>query len=76
MIRKMFKKRVSVLKVDSLEYRKDADFLEQMIDQMIKETELAEKVIDDTLAFVDASNRRIANMETQAASFRKSTLKD
>lgn len=43
----------------------DDKALEGMIDQMIKATERAEKAIDDALAFVEASNRRIAVMETK-----------
>jgi len=34
-----------------------------MIDQMLKTTAQANRAIDDALAFVEASNRRIAAME-------------
>jgi hypothetical protein len=39
--------------------------LEGMIDQMLKTTEQANRAIDDALAFVEASNRRIAALEAQ-----------
>jgi len=42
---------------------KDEEVLEKMIEQMVKATERAEKSIDEALAFVEASNRRIAKME-------------
>ena len=39
--------------------------LDGMIDQMIKTTAQANAAIDEALAFVDASNRRIAAMERE-----------
>lgn len=36
-----------------------------MIDQMVRTTERASASIDDMLAFVDASNKRIAALEAQ-----------
>lgn len=39
--------------------------LEGMIDQMIKTTARANAAIDEALAFVEASNRRIAAMERE-----------
>lgn len=74
MARKEFDRGLGTLESDSLNPDEDADLLEEMIDQMIKATERAEKRIDDTLVFVEASNRRIAAMETQADKFRKSML--
>ncbi len=41
--------------------------LEGMIDQMNKTTAQASASIDEALAFVDASNKRIAAMERKAA---------
>lgn len=41
--------------------------LEGMIDQMNKTTAKASTAIDEALAFVDASNKRIAAMERKAA---------
>lgn len=41
--------------------------LEGMIDQMNKTTAKASAAIDEALAFVDASNKRIAAMERKAA---------
>ena len=78
MARKKFKNRSDVSKKEtySLRYFKNTDFLEEMLDRMTKATDRAEKAIDDTLVFVEASNRRIAAMEAQAASFRKGTLKN
>ena len=38
--------------------------LEAMIDQMLKATKRADQAIEDTLAFVAASNQRIAKMES------------
>lgn len=43
----------------------DDKTLESMIDQMLKATERADRAIDDALAFVEESNRRIAAMETE-----------
>ena len=40
--------------------------LESMIDQMNQATARAEKAIDEALAFVAASNRRIKGMEAEA----------
>lgn len=45
----------------------DEKMLEGMIDQMNKTTAQASAAIDKALAFVDASNRRIAAMEQKAA---------
>lgn len=39
--------------------------LEGMIDQMLKTTAQASAAIDDALAFVDASNKRIARLEAK-----------
>ena len=39
--------------------------LEAMIGQMLKATERANQAISDALTFVEASNRRIAKMESQ-----------
>jgi hypothetical protein len=39
-----------------------------MIDEMNKATESAEKAIDEALAFVADSNKRIAEMEAKAKS--------
>lgn len=41
----------------------DDNALSAMIDEMNKATESAEKAIDETLAFVSASNKRIRKME-------------
>lgn len=43
----------------------DQDELLGMIDQMLKTTGQASAAIDDALAFVDASNKRIAKFEAQ-----------
>jgi len=43
----------------------DDKALEAMIDQMLKATERTDQAIDEALAFVDASNRRIDTMESQ-----------
>jgi len=43
----------------------DDKALEAMIDQMLKATERANRAIDDALAFVEASNKRIAALEAQ-----------
>ncbi|MHB1015500.1 MAG: plasmid mobilization protein [Desulfurivibrionaceae bacterium] len=42
----------------------DDALLEGMITQMLKTTEQAEQAIDNALAFVEASNQRIAAMES------------
>lgn len=44
----------------------DDKALEAMIDQMNQATASAEKAIDEALAFIAASNRRIAQMEAEA----------
>lgn len=43
----------------------DERMLEGMIDQMLKTTTQANAAIDDALAFVEASNKRIAELEAQ-----------
>ncbi len=43
----------------------DEKALSAMIDQMLKATDRAEKAIDDTITFVEASNKRIKKMEAQ-----------
>jgi mobilization protein NikA len=43
----------------------DDKMLEGMIDQMAKTTAQASAAIDDALAFVEASNQRIAVMESR-----------
>ena len=45
----------------------DDEILEGMINQMIKATAQAAAAIDKALAFVEASNKRIAAMERKAA---------
>ena len=45
----------------------DDKMLEGMIDQMNKTTAHANAAIDEALAFVEASNKRIAEMERKAA---------
>jgi hypothetical protein len=45
----------------------DDKVLEGMIDQMNKTTAQASAAIGDALAFVEASNKRIARMERKAA---------
>jgi hypothetical protein len=45
----------------------DDKMLEGMIDQMNKTTTRANAAIDEALASVDASNKRIAQMERKAA---------
>jgi len=42
----------------------DEKMLEGMIDQMLKTTAQASAAVDDALSFVDASNKRIAVMES------------
>ncbi|MBI4753835.1 MAG: hypothetical protein HY778_00085 [Betaproteobacteria bacterium] len=46
-------------------YRQDEDdeFIDGLLAQVAKTTAQAEAAIDDALAFVEASNRRIADME-------------
>jgi len=44
----------------------DDKALESMINEMNKATRHAETAIDDALAFVAASNKRIAELETKA----------
>ncbi len=46
----------------------DDKALEAMIEEMNKATTSAEKAIDDALAFVEESNKRIAEMEAKAKS--------
>ncbi len=46
----------------------DDKALKAMIDEMSKATESAEKAIDDALAFVAKSNKRIAKMEAKVKS--------
>ncbi|MDD2743422.1 MAG: hypothetical protein PHV02_14235 [Rhodocyclaceae bacterium] len=43
----------------------DDKILEGMIDQMLKTTAQASAAIDDALAFVEVSNRRISAMEAR-----------
>lgn len=43
----------------------DDKAFEGMINQMLKATERASNAIDDALAFVEASNQRIATLEAQ-----------
>lgn len=45
----------------------DEKMLEGMINQMLATTAQASAAIDDALAFVDASNKRITNMESGRA---------
>lgn len=45
----------------------DEQLLEGMIDQMLKTTAQASAAIDDALAFVEASNKRISAMESGQA---------
>jgi hypothetical protein len=49
----------------------DEKMLEGMIGQMLKTTAQANAAIDGALAFVEASNQRIAAMETAALKVRK-----
>lgn len=42
----------------------DGEALEAMIDQMLKATERADQAIEEALTFVEASNQRIAEMES------------
>ena len=48
---------------DSFDPDEQDQLLENLIDQMLKSTDRAEKAIEDTIAFVEASNRRIRAME-------------
>lgn len=41
----------------------DEELIEGMIDQMLKTTAKASAAIDEAIAFVEASNRRIARLE-------------
>lgn len=43
----------------------DEKMLDGMIDQMLKTSAQASFAIDDALSFVDASNKRIADMESR-----------
>lgn len=43
----------------------DESALSAMIDQMLKATDRAENAIDDAIAFVESSNKRIARMEAK-----------
>ncbi len=43
----------------------DDSTLIAMIDQMLKATDRAENAIDDAMAFVESSNKRIARMEAK-----------
>ena len=43
----------------------DEEMLEGMIDQMLKTTAQAGAAIDEALAFVEASNKRIAKLEAK-----------
>ncbi len=43
----------------------DEKILEGMIDQMLKTSARTSAAIDDTLSFVEASNKRIAAMESR-----------
>jgi len=45
----------------------DEKILEGMINQMLATTAQASATLDDALAFVDASNKRITNMESRRA---------
>ena len=45
----------------------DDEILEGMIGQMLKTTEQASQAIDDAIAFVEASDKRIAAMEEKKA---------
>jgi hypothetical protein len=45
---------------------RDEEALEAMIGEMNKATRRAEKAIDEALAFVEASRKRIARMEARA----------
>ncbi|MDH3209749.1 MAG: hypothetical protein OEL91_05135 [Burkholderiaceae bacterium] len=46
----------------------DDKILEGMIDQMVKTTASASAAIDDALAYVEASNKRIATLEKRKRS--------
>lgn len=50
---------------ESFRPSEDDKTLEAMIDQMLKATERADRAIEEALAFVEASNRRIVAMEAQ-----------
>jgi ribosomal protein L13 len=51
----------------------DDKALEGMIKQMILSTERAQQALDEALAFIEASNRRIAAMEKRHGAKRKAT---
>lgn len=46
----------------------DQKMLEGMIDQMLKTTAQANAAIDDALAYIEASNKRITAMESRKTS--------
>jgi ribosomal protein L13 len=48
----------------------DERVLEGMIDQMVRTTEQANQAIDKALTFVEASNRRIADLEAKRKAMR------
>lgn len=50
---------------ESFRPSEDDKALEAMIDQMLKATKRADQAIEEALAFVEASNRRIAAMEAK-----------
>jgi hypothetical protein len=56
---------------DAYNPSEDERLLEGMIDQMNKTTAQASAAIDDALAFVEASNKRIEAMERRANEQRK-----
>ncbi len=49
---------------DSFHPGEQDELLEGLIDQMVRATDRAEQALDDAIAFVEASNRRIRAMET------------
>lgn len=49
----------------SFQTDEDDEMLENMIKQMLESTNNAEKAIDDAIAYVEASNQRIAAMEAK-----------
>jgi hypothetical protein len=53
------------LAAESFRPSEDDKALEAMLDQMLKATKRADQAIEEALAFVDASNRRIAAMEAK-----------
>lgn len=50
---------------ESYSTSEDEQALTAMMDQMLKATDRAESAIDDAVAFINASNQRIAEMETK-----------